>query len=477
MAIVEKKYILNASIKEQLAKKNIKKENISQFYTSIKLCKEVRFRRVDNNYFKTIRTGSEVRKNIVNKKITKKTYQQAKSKKIGKTLKKVRYSLKIDNSNYAVDEYKNHLKNLYILEIGFKNLENAQNYKINQDMKKYIISDASHDNRYRNKNLALLGNPKRKDYDLYTIFKDLDKARVKNLKDVIFNEMPVEDSVRIILYKIFVNLKNDRDDLIENGDIKTLISFRKNIKKSKVILNEFKYLFEQDIYKKVYQHLCMIDKSIAIDKDIDILKQNMPILEDIFDDKDIISFIDVMDTKLEYKKIKVIKFLQTREFNIIFDQYSLFLKEQNNIKEHIYDSITIEKLSKKMALRRFKKFRHLAKKYQKCYDLDSYKKIHTSLLKLCYLLEEFEIFFDKNNYTKIHKNMIEAKKSIHSFIVLSRESLIIKTYIKDTSKTLRTQNAMTEQVKQKRKELERVINKEIDKDINTLKKSKSLFNS
>jgi CYTH domain-containing protein len=477
MAIVEKKYILNESIKEQLNLKNIKKENISQFYTSIKLCKEVRFRKVDNSYFKTIRTGSEVRKNIVNKKITKAKYQQAKSKKIGKTLKKVRYSLYLNEQKYAVDRYKNHLKNLYILEVSFENIESAKRFKIPNNMKKYITKDASHDNRYRDKNLALLGNPKKKDYDIYTIFKDLDRGRVTSLKDIIFKEMPVDDSIRVILYKIFVDLNNDKELLILNGDIKTLISFRKNIKKSKVILNEFKYLFDEIAYKKVYQHLCMIDKSIAIDKDVDILKQNMPILEAIFEDKDIIKFIDVMDTKLEYKKTKVIKFFQTREFKIIFDQYKLFLKEKNNIKENVYDSITIEKLAQKLLLRRFRKFKHLSKKYQKCYDLDSYKKIHTSLLKLCYILEEFEIFIDKNRYTLLHKKMMSAKKSILSFIVLSRESLIIKTYIKDTSKTLRTQNSMIEQVKQTRKDLERDLNKKIDKDIKVLKKSNSLFNS
>jgi CYTH domain-containing protein len=476
MAIVEKKYILNESIKEQLNLKNIKKESISQFYTNIKLCKEVRFRKVDNSYFKTIRTGSEVRKNIVNKKITKKKYQKAKAKKIGKILKKVRYSLDIDNQKYAVDEYKNHLKNLYILEISFKNLESAQNFKIPSDIKKYIIKDVSHDSRYRNKNLALLGNPKRKDYDIYTIFKEIDRGQISSLKNIIFKEMPVDDSIRIILYKIFVDLRNDKDLLISSGDIKTLVSFRKNIKKSKVILNEFKYLFENNSYKKVYQHLCLIDKSVAIDKDIDILKHNMPILEAIFEDKDIIKFIDLMDAKLEYKKTKVIKFLQTREFNIIFDQYRLFLKEQNSIKENIYDNISIEKLAQKLLLRRFRKFKHLARKYQKCYDLNSYKKIHTSLLKLCYLLEEFEMFINKDDYTLLHKRVINAKKSILSFIILSRESITIKTYIKDISKTLRTQNSMIEQVKQTRKDLERDLNQKIDKDIKILKSSSSKFN-
>jgi hypothetical protein len=71
---------------------------------------------------------------------------------------------------------------------------------------------------------------------------------------------------------------------------------------------------------------------------------------------------------------------------------------------------------------------------------------------------------------------MSTKKSILSFILLSRESLIIKTYIKDTSKTLRTQNSMIEQVKQTRKDLERGLNKKIDKDIKVLKKSNSQFN-
>ena len=477
MAIVEKKYILNESITSIIDLKRAKKENISQFYTSIKLCKEVRFRKVGKEYFKTIRTGSDVRKNIVNKNITKEKYQEAKAKKIGKTLKKIRYSVKLDNNKYTIDEYKNHLKNLFILEIPFKDLENAKEFKIPQKMKQYITKDVSSDNRYRNKNLALLGNPKKIDYDLYSIFKDIDRGRVENLRDVIFKEMPVNDSIRVILYKTFVQLRGDRELLIENANIADLVSFRKNIKKSKIILSEFKYLFDPDVYKKVYQHLCMVDKSIAIDKDVDILKHNMPILEAIFDDGEIIKFIDFMDNKLENRKRKVIKFLQTREFNIIFNQYNLLLKEKNNTKEHIYANISIHKLTKKLIQRRFKKFHHLANKYQKCYDLDSYKKIHSSLLKLCYVVEEFDLFFEQSNHNKMMKKVKNIKESTQSFIVLSRESFIIKSYIKDISKTLRTQNSLIEQVKQKRKELEKIININIDKDIKALKKSKSLFKS
>jgi len=125
MAIIEKKYLLNDSIDTLLKKHTLSKKSISQFYTQIKICKEVRYRNIDSAYYKHVRTGNEIRENVVDKKISQKKYLQAKEKKIGKVLKKERYSLVKTYKNFSVDRYKKQLKHLNILEIRFKTREES----------------------------------------------------------------------------------------------------------------------------------------------------------------------------------------------------------------------------------------------------------------------------------------------------------------------------------------------------------------
>ncbi len=475
MAIVEKKYLLNSKVDNLLKLQKIKPKKITQFYTTIQLCKEVRYRKVDDKYYKTVRTGSEVRKNIVDKKITKKIYNKAKMDRIGNSLKKDRYIIKVDGTKVAIDHYKKDLKNLIIMEKAFKNLQKSQKFKLPESLSRFVIDDVSQNNRYRAKNLALLGDPKKGEYDIYKIFKDIEKDRVANIKDILFKEMSVEDAIRIILFNIYHRLDTTKNDLIETRSIKKLISFKRDIVRSKIVLKEFRYLFKDDIYKTLYKHLNMINENIQIYEDVKILKHSMPLLENIFDDKDLLIFAKSIDERVEKKKDRMIKFLQTREFKIIFNQYKLLIKEQNNLKPQNYDSTSIYEISRKLVKKRFKKFNFLAKKYHKCYDLLGYDKINLALLKLEVMLDEFSLFYNKTDYKKLKSLIAKSRSTINSAISLFRDAEQIKSYINDTSKTIQEQNRVLKEIKYHKKELERKYNENIDEKIKVLRKTKKLF--
>lgn len=477
MAIIEKKYLLNKSI-EELIKDEKKYVNISQFYTKIRLCKEIRYRKVDDEYIKTIRTGSDVRKNIVNKKISKKIYKKAKKKKIGKILKKRRYTLKVENDKFSIDKYEKHLKNLYIMEKSFKNLQKSQSYELPKALKKYIEEDVSNDNRYRNKNLALLGNPQKKQYELYKIYKEIELSEDFRLDKVLFKEMRVEDGARVILYKQFHKLSILKDKFLKTQSIDTLVELRRLIKESKILLKEFRFVFKVEHYKRVYNHLCMINKSISLDEEIDILKHNMPLLESVMDDEKLIKFIKYMDEKVEKKKNKIYKFLKSREFNILFNQYKLLLKEPSSINNYYYSDTNLYLYLKSRINTTFDKFRKLSKKYYKCYDLNGYKKIDNSLFKLDLLIKVFSNIegIDRQKDIKLQEKLIkESRKNLNNFISLSKDFQVIKEYIIESSKTIQEQNKKIKRIKSIKKELESKYNQSIEESIKYLKKHKELF--
>ncbi len=476
MSIVEKKYLLKSSIHTLLKKERLKKEKNSLFFTYIQLCKEIRYKKVNKKYFKVVRTGSEVRENILNKKISKREYNEAKNRKISNILKKRRYFLKINGEKYTIDIYDKELKNLILLEKSFKNIDKLNAFIPPKQLKEYIVKDVSHNDRYRNKNLALLGNPKKIDYELYSIFRDIEKNRVDDLKTILFKEMSVEDGIRIILYALYKKLDNNKEQLIENESIHSLKEFRENIKECKIILKEFKYLFKEESWKHLYQHIALIDRDIDI-KNIDILKLDTPLLESIFSDSEIVKFLQYLDEKLEKKKLKIVKFLQTREYKIIFNQLKLLIKENSNINQNIYDNTSLYKLSHKLIKKRFNKFKYLTKKYNKCYEIDAYLKIYSSLLKLKVEITLFTHFYKQEKLDEILKDIKSTLMSIDSFIKLTEDSKEIENYIIDNTKTLQDQNRLIKKLHKRRDKIEKELNKKIEIGTKSIKKHKKFFRS
>ncbi len=475
MAIVEKKYLLNDSVDSLLKKHKRSKKSISQFYTQIKICKEVRYRKINKTFYKTVRTGSEVRENEVDKNISKRKYRQAKDKKIGKILKKERFTLADTYENFAIDSYKKHLKNLNILEITFNTLDEARAFQLPDIFKVYIKKDVSDDDRYRNKNLALLGNPKKLPYNIYAIFKDIEQERFKKIASTVFPEMIVSDAVRIVLYTIYHSLKMDRVSLIEQNDIFALERFRKNLKQAKILLEEYRHIFDQNMYKKVSLHLNMIEKTIAIDKDLTLIRANLKLLESAFNEKEVNFFISRIDNRIENEKHKVKNFFKTREFSIIFRQFDLLLKEQSNVHSAYHSNTTIKEVIKESVNKRFKKLLFLTKKYDKCHDVDSYKKMKKALYKTKTIMDNFAYLYDKKEYQQMQALLQDTNKEFAEFLNLNKRSLIIKTYIRNSNKELQEQQRLINKVQQKRKTLEKQLNKKIDASINVLRENKSLF--
>ena len=475
MAIIEKKYLLNNSVNSLLESKKLKKRTISQFYTQIKICKEIRYRKINKNFYKTIRIGSEVRKNEVAKNISKKRYLRAKEDKIGKVLKKERFTFKQDAGKFAIDRYHQHLKDLDILEVTFKTTEEADAFRLPEDLKRYIKKDVSNDERYRNKNLALLGNPKKCPYNIYAIFKDIEQGRLNNLKEVLFPEMIVSDAVRIALYKIYHALKSDRTKLIEKNDIYALELFRINLKQAKILLTEYRHIFDNNMYKKVFLHLGIIEKNIAVDKDLSLIRANLKLLESAFNEKEVNFFISRIDKRIELEKHKVKNFFKTREFAIIFRQFDLLIKEHSNIHIAYHSDTTIARTVKESVNSRFKKLLFLTKKYDKCHDVSSYKNMRRALAKTKTILDYFSHIYTEKEYQKMQALLNDTNKKFSDFIDLNKRSLIIKTYIRNSNKELIEQQRLINKVQKKRKSLEKQLNKEIDQSIALLKENKSLF--
>ncbi len=477
MAIIGKKYLLKDSAISLLKKQKRKKETISQFYTQIEICKEVCFSQVDNEYHKIVRIGSRIEQKKSQKKISKSTYMRAKREKKGKVIHKKRFYLKNLSDSFMIDLYQKNLKPLLLLEVDLKEDNKAESFSLPSSLRPFIKRDVSDDDRYQNKNLALLGNPKKRPYNIYAIFKDIEVGRLENLSDVIFPEMVVSDAVRIVLYKLYHQLYMAKEELLKQNDIHVLSHFRDSLKETKIVMEEFRHIFDENFYKKVHFHLGVIEESIETDKDFTLIRANLNLLESAFSEKEVNRFIARLDKRLESEKHKVKHFFQTRKFSIIFKQFELLIKEQSNVYSDYHSHTSTNYVVKRSIYKHFKKFLSLANKYDKCCDLNSYKKLKKSLFKIETLLDNFSFLYSKKEYAKMQSLLHKTDSKLSEFIHLHKRSLIIKTYIQNSDKPLKEQEKLILQVRKKRKKLEHILNNEIEKSIKLLKAHKRDFKS
>ncbi len=77
------------------------------------------------------------------------------SKKEGRIIEKVRYTVAKDGLNYEIDIFDGEFKNLAYLEIEFPSVEEAVNFK----SPSWVIKDVTDDFRFKNAGLAKYGMP------------------------------------------------------------------------------------------------------------------------------------------------------------------------------------------------------------------------------------------------------------------------------------------------------------------------------
>ena len=472
MEIIEKKYLLKENAEKWIKKSSFKKHRILQFYTHIAACKETRYRKHDTRYYKTLRIGNDIRTDEVIKEINKKTFKEKKRKKIGELLKKSRYQI---DKKTVLDIYHDDFKNLLLLEVKFDNKNQLQTYTLPKNIRPFIKKDVSDDKRYRNKNLAKLGNPQKHPYNIYAIYKDIEQQRIKDFSTIIFPEMPVSDAVRIVLYRLYHALKSHSNALLEKNTLSSLEAFRITLKNAKIILKAYEKMFEKKMFKKVYNHLSMIEQTIAVDKDLSVIRTQLPLLEKTFDEKETTQFISKIDKRIESEKNKVKGFFKTREYAIILSQFELLLTEPSYIQSDYENENSIGRLHDALVKSHFKKLLKSMKKYDKCHDLQGYNTIKRKLIKTAVLIENFSALFGAKRYNKMCKNLRRTHQSLLEYIELEKRHMIITAYLHNSKKSLQEQRKLMQKIEKRKKSLEKEIHKRVDLALLKLEKRRALF--
>ena len=99
--------------------------------------------------------GSYLAREEFETELTKEQFDFLLSKKEGRVIEKVRYTVNKDGLNYEIDVFDGDFKNLAYLEIEFPSVEEAVNFK----SPSWVIKDVTDDFKFKNAGLAKYGMP------------------------------------------------------------------------------------------------------------------------------------------------------------------------------------------------------------------------------------------------------------------------------------------------------------------------------
>ncbi len=429
MRQIEKKYLLKSDVQTLINDLQLVKQDVSEFYTDVKVCKEVKYSKVGSSYYKTVKVGATGSKELNTTKVTKTNYLKKREKIIGHKILKSRYLIQQDREKYFIDKYLDNLDNLYMLEVLFKSRKDQLNFELPDIFRYFVSKDITKDERYQNKNLALLGHPEKNPYNIYTIFKDTELGRVKNLNNTIFKEMKTSDAVRIVLYKLFINLKLNLDLILQTKANEGMKEFRNSLKISKIILDEYKKIFDKKIIQKVKIHLKLMDSALSMEKNLRFIKNELSHMSKLIDPKEMKKLQKSLDQRHIEEKQNICKFFTTRKFAIIFKQYELLLKENNKSFLSVEAQTSIENNLNYVVAMHNKEAIMLYNKYEGCEDEQSYKIIKKPFKILRAILQEFDMVIDPTQKHIMLDSTNSVLKKLIDFENIKKKQLIAETYL------------------------------------------------
>ncbi len=157
MLEIEKKFLLppcKAKLYLKALGKKYKKEHIIQYYA-----KNMRFRKIGNRYWRTIKSGSGMVREEFEEPISKSEFYALWDQKDGESIQKYRYAFRYKKHRYEMDEFKGHLKGLLYLEIEFDSLKAAQAFTPPKKIQKFILDEVTDNPAFTNRSLAIFGMP------------------------------------------------------------------------------------------------------------------------------------------------------------------------------------------------------------------------------------------------------------------------------------------------------------------------------
>ena len=441
---IERKFLLLPCKAKKLLKFHhipYKKEHLEQFYVATEASPYTRYRKKDNTYFQTIKSGEGLVRRESEHKVSKKEYSEQRVRSLGRIITKDRYTFEYGNTLCEMDIFKGTLKGLCYLEIEFEDEKTANTYRLPEIFEKLLVTEVTYDNSFNNSALSnsqTFPTPK-----LDHLYLDETKRYCQ-----ITPFIPVSHAMNTMIYLLTEEIKPYRKILFEKPeDIEALHQFRIHMRKLRALLQEFEAFFDPVWVKTHKKMLAGLMEQTNAKRDNDVAMADVKTFKKQLSAKDQKSLDELkgsMQKKEEKLERKLIAFMsgptlsnELETLDSIFkndDIYPDLAKQplilvaigviNKRIREIIAEGKHLKDKDKKAyhKLRiQFKKLRYLLELLSPIIPPDRLKNGLTHLKKIQTILGEINDLqiqkkelkaFDKNKKSKAQKSLKSLQKKM-----------------------------------------------------------------
>lgn len=222
--------------------------------------------------------------------------------------------------------------------------------------------------------------------------------------------LPASKALRIILFKLYLNILYYKDKLLESHDEEDLHQFRVNIRKSRAFIQTFSFLFQKELDDLLLTQLSKIATYTNKKRDLDVIKGKLA--NTTKTDSELFSQIDDQN-KAEKEKIDTL--LKSTELEHFLNNY----KEALLQGEHLFINPVLDEKIKKSAKHAIMDLQEnilkRIKKLEKKFSVKKLHKIRIAFKKLRYLLEEFQHLYNAKHISSDIKRMKDLQTLLGDF--------------------------------------------------------------
>ncbi len=429
---IEKRFLLfPCSIKKFLHKNRLSYRvfPILQFYLPSREGEVVRYRKVGKRFIKTVKRGEGLVREEFEEDVDKEEFLKALLNKEGRVVYKNRYKVKYNNLNFELDEFLKNLRGLNILEVEFKDENEASSFVLPDIFKPLVIKEITSFREFSNKALSKSFYPPSFEFDFETFLKDFSPSLKASLNISAFPYVSLKDLIKVSVFSLINSAKLNKEAIL-NGDMDSerLHQFRVSFRKLRSIFEALNFAFNREFLEWQKESLKILMKYTNEIRDIDVFLENLQKYREVLpkklkDSLNPIYFKLLKEKREKHKSLKA--FLESEFIKEILEFLECFSKSK--------DESFFSKEASSPAIIKAKEVLFFlrddfVKRSKKIKISSSSKKYHTLRIeakKIRYLGEFFHCVLEENSYKKFEKSLKDLQTILgeHQDFEIQRERL------------------------------------------------------
>ncbi|QOR00990.1 hypothetical protein [Campylobacter sp. 2014D-0216] len=235
------------------------KDKIRVFFTRISPFCDVKYKKINQNYFQFSLYKLHDILDKKTRKLSKKEFKKQYKRSLTKVINKTRISFQLSGNSFYLYRFKGNLQDLTILKAVFPTFEKAKQFNPPLFLKTY--KEISEDENFYSKNLALYGDFS-KIFDSARCIKILDKQEEISLHFP--SQIQSFKAGKILLFVLFKRFKKEKIQFLQKANVENLKQFYTSLSQINIFFDLFTTLFEASIQSKLKHYFVNLKQQIDI---------------------------------------------------------------------------------------------------------------------------------------------------------------------------------------------------------------------